>query len=178
MDYGDKPAAAKRSLLTPPRWSLFAPPLTGALIHDEGPFSSHKEADSVDVNLEVQFVSPEVLEVIGSPRPHLGADINTVGDTSSFYFGLTYEWDDFDVWKGFFIGFSIGGAYHDGETNNAPADRKELGCSLLFRGSFEFGYRFWDTHGISLMLDHISNAKLCDHNEGLENVGLRYGYRF
>ena len=30
MDYGDKPAAAKRSLLTPPRWSLFAPPLTTA----------------------------------------------------------------------------------------------------------------------------------------------------
>ena len=29
-DYGDKPAAAKRSLLTPPRWSLFAPPLTSA----------------------------------------------------------------------------------------------------------------------------------------------------
>ena len=28
MDYGDKPAAAKRSLLTPPRSSLFAPPLT------------------------------------------------------------------------------------------------------------------------------------------------------
>ena len=28
MDYGDKPAAAKRSLLTPPRWSLFAQPLT------------------------------------------------------------------------------------------------------------------------------------------------------
>ena len=31
MDYGDKPAAAKRSLLTPPRWSLFAPPLTSHL---------------------------------------------------------------------------------------------------------------------------------------------------
>ena len=30
VDYGDKPAAAKRSLLTPPRWSLFAPPLTPA----------------------------------------------------------------------------------------------------------------------------------------------------
>ena len=28
MDYGDKPAAAKRSLLTPPRSSLLAPPLT------------------------------------------------------------------------------------------------------------------------------------------------------
>ncbi len=32
MDYGDKPAAAKRSLLTPPRWSLFAPPLTRYVI--------------------------------------------------------------------------------------------------------------------------------------------------
>ena len=32
MDYGDKPAAAKRSLLTPPRWSLFAPPLTGGIL--------------------------------------------------------------------------------------------------------------------------------------------------
>ena len=28
MDYGDKLAAAKRSLLTPPRWSLFTSPLT------------------------------------------------------------------------------------------------------------------------------------------------------
>ena len=29
MDYGDKPAAARWSLFTPPRRSLFAPPLTG-----------------------------------------------------------------------------------------------------------------------------------------------------
>ena len=28
MDYGDKPAAARWSLFTPPHWSLFAPPLT------------------------------------------------------------------------------------------------------------------------------------------------------
>ena len=28
MDYGYKLAAAKRSLFTPPRWSLFTPPLT------------------------------------------------------------------------------------------------------------------------------------------------------
>ncbi len=32
MDYGDKPAAAKWSLLTPPRWSLFAPPLTPKVV--------------------------------------------------------------------------------------------------------------------------------------------------
>ena len=26
--------------------------------------------------------------------------------------------------------------------------------------------------------DHISNAKLCSTNEGLETFGIRYGYRF
>lgn len=30
MDYGDKPAAAKWSLFTPPRWPIIAPPLTFA----------------------------------------------------------------------------------------------------------------------------------------------------
>ena len=37
MDYGDKPAAAKRSLLTPPRWSLFAPPLTALNLEEQEP---------------------------------------------------------------------------------------------------------------------------------------------
>ena len=29
-----------------------------------------------------------------------------------------------------------------------------------------------------MLLAHLSNAKFCDTNEGLENVGVRYGYRF
>ena len=40
MDYGDKPAAAKRSLLTPPRWSLFAPPLTPYYAPDKSVLSA------------------------------------------------------------------------------------------------------------------------------------------
>jgi len=31
---------------------------------------------------------------------------------------------------------------------------------------------------LSLYLDHISNANLCDNNEGLETAGVRLGFRF
>ena len=77
-----------------------------------------------------------------------------------------------------FFGVSFGGSVHNGETKTDRSDKKELGCRLLFRESLEFGYRFGGRHAITAFLDHISNANLCDKNEGLETVGLRYGYRF
>ena len=49
---------------------------------------------------------------------------------------------------------------------------------MLFRESASFGYILAERHGISVFLDHVSNANICDKNEGLENFGLRYGYRF
>jgi lipid A 3-O-deacylase len=129
----------------------------------------------VDVNFEVLFVAPEILELIWSPRPHFGATINTDGDTSQVYFGLSWE---FDVWRDLFVGFSFGGSVHDGETETDRIDKKELGCRLLFRESVEAGYRFGGRHAITMFLDHVSNAKICFKNEGLENFGARYGYRF
>ncbi len=146
----------------------------GVFWHDIGPFGSHKE-DGVDGNLEVLFVSPDFMEVVWSPRPHLGITVNSVGDTSQAYFGLTWEWD---IWEGIFGGVSWGGSVHDGKIRTQELDRKELGCRLLFRESFYLGYRFDEHHNMQFHLDHISNAKLCDTNEGLDNFGVRYGYRF
>lgn len=146
----------------------------GALIHDEGPFSRNEE-DGFDGNFEILFPSPKLLKIIGSPRPHIGGTINSDGNTNQGYFGLTWEWE---FWRSWFAGFSLGGSVHDGKTETTEIDRKELGCHLLFRESVEFGYRLAGKHGISVFLDHISNANICDHNEGLENFGLRYGYRF
>ena len=77
-----------------------------------------------------------------------------------------------------FAGLSVGGAYHDGETDSGAADKKDLGCHLLFRESFTLGWQLTEHHKIAAIFDHISNAKICDHNEGLENIGLRYSYRF
>lgn len=146
----------------------------GALAHDEGPFSRHEES-GIDGNLELLFVSPDLLAPIWSPRPHFGLTGNSDGNTHEAYLGLTWEWS---FWRGLFAGFSLGGAIHSGHLATADTDRKELGCRVLFRESISLGYRFNDRHSISIFQDHISNARLCDHNEGLENVGLRYGYRF
>lgn len=146
----------------------------GALIHDEGPFSRNKE-DGYDGNLELLFVSPDFLKAVWSPRPHFGVTVNSAGDTHQAYLGLSWEWT---FWRGAFAGFSLGGAVHTGKLETTATDRKELGCRLLFRESIELGYRFGGKHAITAFLDHISNANICVQNEGLENMGIRYGYLF
>jgi lipid A 3-O-deacylase len=153
---------------------IFSEVRVGAFIHDEGPFSRNEEG-GYDANFEVLFVSPNFLDVIWAPRPHLGVNVNSDGDTSQAYLGLTWEWSFFGNW---FAGFSLGGAIHDGKLETTQIDRKELGCRVLFRESVEAGYRLDGRHSVSGYLDHISNANLCDRNEGLENFGLRYGYTF
>jgi len=146
----------------------------GVLVHDEGPFSRNKE-DGVDTNFEFLFTSPDFMKIIWSPRPHIGGTINSAGNTSQAYIGATWEWD---FWKDFFFNFSLGGAYHTGEKETSDPKKKSLGCSVLFRESLNLGYRITGPHSIMFHFDHISNAKLCSTNEGLETFGLRYGCRF
>ena len=155
-------------------WDVISEVRGGILAHDQGPFSSNKE-DGVDINLEVIFVSPDVLDIIWAPRPHFGLTGNSSGDTSQAYVGLGWEWD---FWRSWFAGFSLGGAIHDGKNTTSKLDRKELGCRVLFRESIDFGYRFSKRHSVMAQLAHISNAKLCSENEGLETAGIRYGYHF
>jgi lipid A 3-O-deacylase len=151
----------------------------GVFYHDAGIFGSRKE-EGADLNLELRFVSPEFLAAIWSPRPHLGVHGSLAGDTSQLYFGLTWS---FMLWRtggadGLFLDASLGGAAHNGELDPVRADRKALGSRVLFRESLELGYRFGEVHSISVMLDHVSNANLADHNEGLDNLGVRYGLKF
>ena len=145
----------------------------GALAHDYGPFSSHKE-DGYDLNAEFLFASPGFLALIWAPRPHLGIVRNSAGRTSQAYAGLTWDWS---FWKDYFFEFAWGASRHNGNTTQENIGFKDLGCKTLFREALELGYRLGN-HGISLHFAHISNGKLCDKNEGLETVGLRYGYRF
>jgi lipid A 3-O-deacylase len=151
----------------------------GVLAHDVGVFGGSLE-ESPDLNLELRFASPGFLSLVWSPRPHLGVSGNLAGDTSQVYFGLTWS---FMLWRtggadGLFLDASLGGAVHNGELDPVKADRKALGSRVLFRESLELGYRFAEVHSISVMLDHMSNANLADHNEGLDNLGIRYGLKF
>jgi lipid A 3-O-deacylase len=153
----------------------------GGLAHDVG-FLGHHVEGGADVNVEMLFTSPDLLRYIGSPRPHVGADINTSGNTSDGYFGLTWGimliQNLFGAGDGVFANGSLGGAVHDGHLNSAPPDRKKLGSRILFRESLELGYQVNPVVSVSAILDHISNANLASHNAGITSAGARIGFRF
>jgi lipid A 3-O-deacylase len=154
---------------------------TGVLAHDIG-FLTHHVEHGVDVNIEMLFAPPDLLSVIGSPRPHIGADINTAGATSDPYAGLTWGisliQNLFRPGDSVFMTGSLGGAYQDGYIDNAPPNRKRLGSPILFRESAELGYQITPTISVSAILDHISNADLGQHNAGITSAGARLGFKF
>jgi len=153
----------------------------GVLAHDIG-FLTHHVEHGVDMNIEMLFTPPDLLSIIGSPRPHIGADINTDGNTSDPYVGLTWGisliQNLFRPGDSVFVTGSLGGAYQDGYIDNAPPERKRLGSAILFRESAELGYQVTPTISISAILDHISNANLGQHNAGITSAGGRLGFKF
>lgn len=153
----------------------------GVLVHDIG-FLGHHHETGADLNLEVLFASPGFLKVIGAPRPMIGGDINTDGDTSNGYFGLTWTatlvptvfgWD-----RGLFVDGGLGGAVHDGYLDHAPPNRKKLGSRILFHLSAELGVQLTARTSVSLFMDHMSNANFARHNGGITSAGLRFGWKF
>src|SRR5260221_3997531 len=145
----------------------------GGLAHDVTLGGRHVEGGA-DVNVEMLFTPPDILRFIGSPRPHLGADINTSGNTSDGYFGLTWGimliQNLFNPGDGIFVNGSLGGAVHDGSPltgSVSPPGRKLLGSRILFRESAELGYAITPTINVSGFLDHISNANLAPRNAGI-----------
>ena len=156
----------------------------GVLAHDIG-FLTHHVEGGADLNLEVLFPAPDLLTIIGSPRPHIGADINMSGNTSDGHFGLTWGWTLLPSLFGggaVFVNGSLGGAVHDGftgtKTSVAPPGRKLLGSQVLFRESAELGYQITPMVNISAILDHISNANLAPRNAGITSAGARLGFKF
>jgi len=147
----------------------------GVLHHDtDGLWSGFNRESGVDINVEAIF-SPSYDILGGKIRPAVGASINTSSDTSKLYGGLRWQYEDA---SGLFFGLGVGAAVHNGDTDLKSADRKALGSKLLFHIPIEIGYRMDDKHALSVYFDHVSNAYTQDANEGMDTLGLRYGYRF
>lgn len=132
----------------------------------------------VDVNLEVLFNRARYtynnawLDLILRPRVHVGASINTAGDTSQLYTGFTWDVKLAQKWS---AELSLGGSLHDGPTGGGHQD--SYGCPVNFRESVSLGYALdsrWTVYGT---VAHMSNASLCDHNTGITSVGVRLGYK-
>lgn len=147
------------------------------ILHHDTPdlWSGFNRESGVDINLEA-ILAPKLNVLGGAIRPALGGSVNTAGDTSKFYAGIRWQ---YELEMGLFFGIGVGGAVHDGELKLTRRDRKALGKRLLFHIPIEVGYRFdGGPHALSVYFDHISNAYTADENEGMDTLGLRYGYRF
>ena len=141
----------------------------GVLAHD--PFT-HKE-DGVDINASVYFHNFDWFDGAWDIRPSLGVSVNTGGDTSLIYADLNFGGP---IGRSTFAEIGAGVAAHDGETETQDPNRKEFGSTVLFHLSASVGVMLTDGMSASVYIDHISNAGLAEHNEGLETAGLRLGF--
>lgn len=113
------------------------------------------------------------LDVLLTPRPHLGFSVSTEDGTDQVYGGFT--WNVPLPWV-FFLEASFGGTFHDGPLENSDL---ALGCRVLFRESLSLGVDVGEHWRVLGGVDHSSHANLCgDENDGLTHYGGRIGYRF
>jgi hypothetical protein len=177
---------------------LFSEFIVGVWRHDPG--QDNNESDTWDLNAEIIFrkldlfdIENPIADFLLSPRPLIGGSVNNKNKTHTAYIGLNWRYI-FD--SNIFIAFSFGGAYHTGNLHRATRqcapseichlpgnrafddDRREitLGSSVLFRESLAVGYRIERRHMVSIYAAHISNGGLADDNDGMNFIGLRYGY--
>jgi opacity protein-like surface antigen len=148
----------------------------GVLAHDVPDLWSgfRAEPNSADVNLEA-LLAPKVSFAGGTLQPAIGASINTVGATSMAY--LDARWQ-YETSFGVFLGLGVGAAVHDGQLQLDDWDRKALGSRVLFHFPIEIGYRLDDHNSLSAYFEHTSTGFTAFPNEGMDRLGLRYGYRF
>jgi lipid A 3-O-deacylase len=144
----------------------------GVLVHDATDvFEETSIEDGLDGNLEILF-APTRPFLGGAIRPALGATVG--GNTDLAYADLRWERE---TPGGLFVGLGLGAAVHDGPLDDRP-DRKALGSRVLFHIPAEIGWRFDRRQSVSVYFEHVSNAGLAAENEGMDNLGVRYGYRF
>ena len=148
----------------------------GLLAHDVGGLWSHARAESgVDANAEIVFNTPSLKLWQGLILTNIGVSINSHHDTSKVYGGLLWEFV-FD--NGFFVNSGAGLAVHNGHLESDDPNKKQLGSRVLFRVPIEFGFTIQEHHRISVLFDHMSNAYLAHPNEGMDTIGVRYGFQF
>ena len=152
----------------------------------------------IDVNPDFLFVSPVTEAMLAGidlpqplqwfvipllrPRPNIGFQINTAGQTDTFYFGGNWTWafvrnliQPGDAVTGSVI---FGPSINDGVIVSRNATRESLGANVLFHIGGEINYEITPRYEISAFFDHESNAGLAKHNQGNNDAGVRFGVKF
>jgi lipid A 3-O-deacylase len=153
---------------------------------DHGDLVDGKEGDNVEA--ELVFSSPDILNILGSPRPYLVASGNVEGNTSFAGAGLLWRLRLSEHWA-FEPGF--GYIIHDGERDNPFTDgtpqaaqfeeqHQLLGSRDLFRTTLALENVVSPHHAWQLYYEHMSHGQILDkgRNQGLDEVGVRWIFRF
>ena len=164
----------------------------GFLAADTG-IGGPKVEHGLDINGEVLFTAPqwfisqgdpEWLKILLAPRPGIGFTANTAGGTSFGYIGLNWTADlfknVFNDHDGVYFSFGFGGAINNSDLNgnNSADNNKDMGSRALFHLYVELGYDITPHVNVSAFYEHYSNADLGPTNPGMNNLGMRIGYKF
>lgn len=149
----------------------------GLLAADLDPGGASDDETAINAELLTPHIGRQhdhpVLNIVFTPRLHLGAALSAGGGVNQIYAGLTW---DYDLTGSLFVETSFGGAAHDGETGDDNMD--SYGCPVQFRESLSVGVNLTERMSVMATVDHMSNAGLCDENQGVTNAGVRLGYRW
>jgi lipid A 3-O-deacylase len=152
----------------------------GLLAHDVPDiWSGFNRERGANLNGEIILV-PSLAFLGGHFRPAVGGSVNVSSGGSARGTSIAYadiRWM-YEAANGWFLGLGIGAAIHNGRLELVEPDRKVLGSRVLFHFPLEIGYRFDAQNSLSIYFDHVSNANTRPANEGLDSLGVRYGYRF
>ena len=157
--------------------------------------------ESVALNGEIIFETPEFLDWALKPKPYVGGSLNVGGGTSYGGAGLLWRQN-----AGRFYGdVAMGLTVHDGTlevcrsdfpispdaTDNkrlgnfldflrTRLDTVEYGSRVLFRPQLTVGYRIDDEWAVEGFIEHISHAGLLSDgpNDGSDAAGFRIAKRF
>lgn len=144
--------------------------------------------DGPNINGEIVFNSPDILDIIWSPRPYVMGSVNTAGDTSFGGAGLHWNFDFADGWS---LEPGVGYVIHDGELSfpfpqgdprNDPISETTVffGSRDLFRTSLSLNRDLGEKWGVQVMYEHLSHGQILGNgrNQGIDNIGVRLIYRF
>ncbi len=149
----------------------------GILAADLEPGGASDDAVAVNAEFLTSKISGEYgdpfLNAFLTPRFHLGAIFSAGKGVNQGYAGLTW---DYRLTDAIFLETSFGAAVHDGKTQAHNPD--SYGCTAQFRESLSVGVEVTEQINLIATVDHMSNAGLCDENQGVTNAGVRLGYRW
>lgn len=151
----------------------------GVLQHDT-PIGQDRIESGTDLNFEWigrVYPLPESVQLYPGfgIRPIIGYSGNFGGArTEEVYAAMGFDLLPSDTYE---LRISLGVAAHDGQLDRNDPDRLALGQRILLYASFEAGF-WWHNNGLFIFFQHSSNGPMGGPNDGINNLGVRYGYRF